>query len=525
MDERLATMLADLERADSLAGADLHRAAKRASWVAEFTSAQLAELLVAASQLPMPLSVATDRLLATWLVTALHARRKQLEINLAARAETNEQVLRALEPLYRNLQPASRARGQLLAWLATGGSVAELALLGGLLLEDPPLNDEDVVQALAPLFQRQRSQAALLFPRLLKAISSPALAAPILDLANYLTREKIVPTHPAGEVSTELVELLGELIQTLLRLEERPDQFGDSPQEVSQRVARGVALAVSLCDALALIGDKRAVGKLYQALRVGHRRLRTEAAAALARLGEKQGAAELVQLASEPIARLRVLAYAQELGIIDQIDPQFITNEARAEAELCVWLAEPTQYGVPPVSCELFDYRQQHWPGYDQPIDCFLFQFQYVVSTDAAGERSFSNVGIAGPLAHAFVADLSDLPPEDIYAAFAGWHAQHTDIRDHDVARLSKSEQLEAQRLKRRLHDEGYTDIEPQRMGYFFGEKALIAAVSRQEVPGVAVVDFRDTLFLPQHNSRRPLGVDEAYAIYKGRKLLKAFNR
>jgi hypothetical protein len=394
-----------------------------------------------------------------------------------------------------------------------------------LLLEEAPQDDQDIVQALAPLFQRQRTQATLLFPRLLNAMAAPALAAPVLDLANFLTREKVVPTHPAADVAEELVSLLGELAQTLLILEERPDQFGDSPQELSRRVARGVALAVALCDALALIGDKSATGKLYQALRVGHRRLRTEAAAALARLGEGQGTTELAQLAAEPIARLRVLAYADELGIRDKIDPQYTTPQARAESELCVWLAEPTQYGVPPTSCELFDHRTQHWPGFDEPVDCFLFQFQYVVTVDGTDERSFSNIGIAGPLVHAFVADLGDLPAEEIYAAFAGWHAQHEDIREFEVARLSKSEQLEVERLKRRLHDAGYSAIQPQRMGYFFGEKALIASAERQGVAGVAVADFQDTLFFPQRHNRRPIGVEEAYSIYKGRKLLKAFNR
>src|SRR5204863_9221024 len=144
---------------------------------------------------------------------------------------------------------------------------------------------------------------------------SPARGAPILDLAKCLTREKLVERHPATDVAAELISLLGELVQTLLVLEERPDEFGDTPQQLSRRVARGVALAVSLCDALALIGDKSATAKLYQTLQVGHRRLRTEAAAALARLGEEEGKAELVKLAAEPIARLRVLAYAKGLGI------------------------------------------------------------------------------------------------------------------------------------------------------------------------------------------------------------------
>src|SRR3954471_24527234 len=126
MDERLATLLADLERAESLAGADLHRAARRASWVAEFTSAQFAELLTAIAQLPMPLAPAADRLLANWLVTALQARREAVESRPNPPGDT-EITIDPIEPLYRNLQAASRARGQLLAWLATGGSAGELA--------------------------------------------------------------------------------------------------------------------------------------------------------------------------------------------------------------------------------------------------------------------------------------------------------------------------------------------------------------------------------------------------------------
>lgn len=521
MEQRLATLIADLENAQQIAGPDLNRAARRSGWVAEFTVAQLEEFFVAIAQLPMPLSEAADRLLVNWLVAAVQARRKSAS---AATTRDIGPLLQSLETLYRGLGPAARSRGQLLAWLSSGGTTAELALFGALLLEEPPQDDQDVMQALAPLFQCNRSQAALLFPRLLRAMTSPVLAAPILDLANFLTREKLVPRHPAADVASELVNLLGELVQTLLVLEERPDEFGDSPQALGQRVARGVALAVSLCDALALIGDQSAIAKLYQALQVGHRRLRTEAAASLARLGEEEGKAELAKLVAEPIARLRVLAYADELGIKDRIDPQYATKEARAQAELCVWLAEPTQYGVPPTVCELFEQRKQHWPGFDDPVECFLFQFQYVVTTEE-GEKSFSNIGMAGPLVHAFVADLGDLPAEDIYAAFAGWHAQHEDIREFDVAQLSKSEQLEVERLKRRIHDAGYESIEPERMGYFFGEKALTASATRQGVSGVVVADFQDTHFFPQRSNRRPVGALEAYSIYKGRKLLKAFNR
>jgi hypothetical protein len=519
MDERLEALLNDLIHAEELSGGAWQRSQRRAAWAAELTPPQLGELLAAVRQGAAPLTAKADQLLTAWLAASVHSRRQR------GSPETDaEALLPALTDLYRALGPSSQARGQLLAWLTTGAQPAELDALAELLMCDPPGDDDSVVQALAPLFQHRRIQAAALFPRLLGALAQPALAAPVLDLANFLTREKLMRRHPAVDRVDELKRLLGQVVQSLLSLEESPQSRGESPLELSRRVARGVELAVSLCDALALIGERGAVGKLYQALEVRHRRLRTEAAYALARLGQERGRDALVELAAEPVARLRVLAYAQELGLADRIPPQYATPVARAEAELCVWLAEPTQYGIPPASCELFDQRRQHWPGYADPVDCFLFRFQYVVTIEGQGERSFSNIGIAGPLTCALVADLGDLPPDDIYAAFAGWQAQHAEIKDYDVERLSAGERPSVERLARRLSDEGFTRIEPQRMGYFFGERALVAAAERQGAPGVAVADFQGTTFFPRRASR-PLGPEEAYCIYKGRKLLQAFNR
>ena len=68
-----------------------------------------------------------------------------------------------------------------------------------------------------------------------------------------------------------------------------------------------------------------------------------EAAAALARLGDEDGKQELVALAAEPVARLRVLAYARELNLLDEVEENYRSPVAEAEAELCAWLAEPTR--------------------------------------------------------------------------------------------------------------------------------------------------------------------------------------
>jgi hypothetical protein len=270
---------------------------------------------------------------------------------------------------------------------------------------------------------------------------------------------------------------------------------------------------------LALIGDKSAVGKLYQAMELSHRRLRAEAAAALARLGEQAGQRVLLQLAAEPVIRLRVLAYAGELGILDQVEDQFKTEAAKAEADLALWLAQPAQMGVPPSRCELVDSRQQAWPGYDEPVDCFLFRFVYEF-----GAAQFSNIGIAGPVTHAFAADLADLPPDDIYAAFAGWQAEHEDVYQLPVDELSDPQRVDVLRLERRLRDEGYDAIQPHALGFFFGDKALVATATYQGQPGVAVADQLHCLWWPHRGSPRPIDPEAAYCIYKGRKLLRAFN-
>lgn len=396
---------------------------------------------------------------------------------------------------------------------------ARLAQLVARLASDPPTSPNDVALAFSPLFQRRDYDVSLIFPALLAGISHPSAAAAILDLANHLTRQNRVTRHPAADRAAELILLLGGLADRLGRLEERPFESEKSATEIAAQVSESVSLAVALCDALALIGDRAAVGKLNRVMDLAHRRLRTEAAAALARLGEQDGEKALVALAAEPVARLRVLAYAEELGLLDRVEPQFTSPVARAEAELVVWLAEPTQFGFPPQECELVDSRTQYWPGFDEPVECFLFRFVYEL-----GETRFSNVGIAGPLSHAFLADLADLSPDDIYAAFAGWQAEHDEIRETEVELLSAAQQPDVARLERRLRDTGYSAIVPRTLGSFFGERVLVAEARWEGAEGIAVADSTETMWRPRSPSRRPLGTNEVYCIYKGRRLLRTFN-
>jgi hypothetical protein len=292
-----------------------------------------------------------------------------------------------------------------------------------------------------------------------------------------------------------------------------------SPHDLSVQVDQCVAYAVSLCDALALIGNPSAIGLLHATMELKHRRLRCEAAAALAALGDEHGKATLLAMAADPASRLRVVAYAKELGLTQRVAPEYRRPDALAAAELALFLAQPTQIGIPPAACELVDRRELFWPGFEEPVECFLLRYTYRL-----GDREFSNIGIVGPLTHALAADLQDLPVDDIYACFAGWQAEHEEIVEHDVSRLAPAQRVEVDRLQRKAHDRGFDSIQPLKLARFFGEKVLVATANREGHPGVIVVDQSDVHWYHATATSRPYGPVEAYNIFKGRRLLRSFN-
>lgn len=421
--------------------------------------------------------------------------------------------------LYTHLGSEHASRAYLLQMLSSSAGQTELEAFVELVIADPPGDASAVMLAFGPLFQHASYDPRVLFPRLLDAIGQQAVAASVIDLANFVTRQNLLDVHPGTERKQQLMELLGAIVQRLEQIEEAPDDAADSRESLMQQIEEGVALGVALCDALALIGDKEAIGKLYQAFEIRHRRLHTEAAAALARFGELAGEEALVRLAAEPVARLRVLAYAEELDLSEKIDEQYQTPTARAESEIALWLAQPSQMGIPPTQLELVDSRTQYWPGYDEPVDCFLFRFIYQV-----GEQRYSNIGIAGPATHAFAADLQDLPLDDIYAAFAGWQAEHEDIYERDVIELNESQRVDVAKLERRLRDDHFDAIQPSTLGSFFGDKVLVAKATREGHSGIAVTDGHESFWFANRNPERPIRSNEAICIYKGRRLLRTFN-
>jgi hypothetical protein len=485
-------------------------------WLREESDSTVATLIHSLCELPPPTETAqlraVDRVLETLLLRAQ-------DLSPIA-GEPIGELAGPIGELYRQWGETNPVRYRLLQWLATSRQPQHLQLLTELLVESPLHQADQVAQVFSPLVQPHRLEdLAHLFPRLLDGMGNLPCAAPILDLSNFATRKRALATHPAIAQSEKLAELLGKLSRQLQYWEEQPPGEEASPQQLSRQVADAVSLTVSICDALALIGNRDHVGKLLQTLELRHRRIQTEAAAALVRLGEPVGKEALLALVAEPVARLRVLAYAEELGFADEIPEEMQAPLARAEASLVLWLGEPTQLGIPPTSCELFDQRELFWPGYGEPVGCYLFRFSY----ELAGGK-YSNIGIVGPLVHAFAADLQDLSPDDIYAAYAGWQAEHEEIHDQDADRLGEFDQRELDSLQRYLHEEGYEAVQPELLGSFFGRKVLVARAQRSGRSGVVVGDAEQVQWHPHGNRQRQLGPPEAWSIYKGRQLLATFN-
>jgi hypothetical protein len=424
------------------------------------------------------------------------------------------------------------------------GSVLQSSLKGALARADreaiagwvsdfvsaPPEDGDASAVAISPLFQSDprgpRSWPIdAVFPKLLEGLGHPSLAAVVLDLANYLVHRGRVTEHPARSHASALIGLLGGVVDRLGRLQEDPRAFGTSVAQVQRVLHEGVSLAVSLCDALGLIGDASAEGKLQQAASLAHRRIQVEATAALARLGIASGKSRLMELAAEPTARLRVLAYAEELGLLDDVAEAFRSDEGRAIAQLATWLAEPQQFGLPPQDLEVIDQRTQFWPSYEQPQACYLIRFRY-----ALGERSMhdgvglTNIGISGPLVHAMEADLGNLPVDDIYAIYAGWQAAHDEIHEVPRSDWNPAQQERARWLEQVMEDQGVTPGDAECLGIFFDDVAWIGVAQRLGTEGVCVCDGSSCTWFPTAGRPRPLSTADAWNLYKGRRMLRTFN-
>lgn len=392
--------------------------------------------------------------------------------------------------------------------------------LAGILSDAPPQDWQAVALAVSPLWNADSQRLELFYERLDDVYLHPSTMSVLLDLAGYSLRKGKLSLHPWAQRQAELNSLLTSVVRRLTSLEADPTKFGSEVAEVQRILADSVSLTVSLCDALGLIGDPQSESSLREALKLSHRRIQAEAAGALARLGFETGRQRLIELAADPVARKRVVGYAEELGFAEaDIDPTLRHPSALAESDLAAWLASSDQYGFPPSRIELIDSRTLYWPSYDEPQECYLFKYTY--AHDAV---QVSNLGLAGPITHAFNADLCGLPIDDVYAAFAGWQAEHDDIFEIPMALLNPGQRRQADRLLDALASQQLEIVESLALTFFLGELAVLAQVSSHGRTMLAISDGIELLTMPISYTPTSLTPEILLAVYRGRKLLRTFN-
>ncbi|MEM1228596.1 MAG: HEAT repeat domain-containing protein [Planctomycetota bacterium] len=424
-----------------------------------------------------------------------------------------------LRRVIEGVSPEVPNRHLLMHLLASKRDATSLSVLVELLQQSPPHGWMAAAQVISPLMQHRDWSVEAVYPQILNCLSEPVLASSVLDLTGHLYRTHRVDPHPAADRLSSLNELLSGVTDRLARFEEAPSYFGDDVDQVQAILAEAVALAVSLCDCVGLIGESSSIAPLRKALDLKHRRVRCEAAGALARLGDAHGRSQLLKLTSEPSARLRAIAYADELGIGEQVDDAYREPGATSEAEMALWLSQPQQMGVPPTSVEVIDSRRILWPSFTDPVDVTLVRFEYNF-----GERCYSNVGLTGPAVFTFATDVADLPVEDIYAMYAGWHAEHDDIFTVAAKEFNEAQARMVEPFRDHLQRLGYDEVEVTLLGFFLDETAGIFTARRDETHCVVVTDGSETIDLPTEGRMRPATSEDVFQLYKGRKMLRTFN-
>ncbi|MFK8113247.1 MAG: HEAT repeat domain-containing protein [Rubripirellula sp.] len=421
--------------------------------------------------------------------------------------------------IHQSLPDETPNRHLLLQMLAMIHSQASLELLVAALNDNPPTKWVEAAQVLSPLMQHKGWPVNAFFPAALDCMQHAVLASPLLDLANYVFRTNELEQHPAAERLTMLNHLLGEVSGRLSKFEDNPRTFGDDVDTVHAMLGEAVALAVSLCDTVGLIGDESSIGKLNQTVELRHRRVQCEAAGALAKLGDDLGQKRLLELTADPAARLRAIAYADELEIGELVDPAHRTDGATAEAEMALWLSQPQQMGVPPTDIEMIETRRLLWPSFTDPVGVFLVRFEYNF-----GDRTYSNVGITGPVTFAMSTDVANLPMEDIFAIYAGWHADHPEIFAVAADQFNDAQTRIMGTYQKHLGQVGYESVKPALLGFFLDEQAGIFTAVRDATQCVVVTDGLETIDHPTAGRLRPLSPGDLFNLYKGRKMLRTFN-
>jgi hypothetical protein len=140
-----------------------------------------------------------------------------------------------------------------------------------------------------------------------------------------------------------------------------------------------------------------------------------EGAWAGARRQHEESISHLVELAKDVRYSRTAVNYLNELSLESRVPTETTSPEFAAQAELCQWLAYPTEKGRAPDLIKIADKRKLKWPLEDQPVNVYLIEFTYKDPTGAEADEI--DIGLVGPMTFChFDMKMTARPKEDVYA-------------------------------------------------------------------------------------------------------------
>lgn len=150
--------------------------------------------------------------------------------------------------------------------------------------------------------------------------------------------------------------------------------------------------------------------------------IRLEASWATAKGGDERGLTALQEACADPRQASVAMAYLTELGADDRVPVHTRKPDFRAMAEMCTWLAHPSEFGRPPDEIALADTRELYWPPADDLRRVWLFRYEYLPEGDDDTEVGY---GMVGSVTFAlFGESTADRSVEEVYGLHCAWELE-----------------------------------------------------------------------------------------------------
>jgi hypothetical protein len=153
------------------------------------------------------------------------------------------------------------------------------------------------------------------------------------------------------------------------------------------------------------------------------RGVQLEAAWAAAACGVERGFETLEAACIVPQEAFAAMHYLTELGAEDRIPQKSKSDDFKAIAKMCQWLAHPSEMGSPPHDIRQVDARELFWPPTNDRRKLWVFRYEYP-PRDGKTEPEIGH-GMVGSVTFALFGESTPkLSAEQVYGLHCAWELE-----------------------------------------------------------------------------------------------------